>query len=573
MSFADCAFDTNSNTDTTETLIKANSVDTDSKDTTTSGKWEYLDIGEVMNQILQDECGILTKTIDIIDNSPLKKIADHLNQSNVFIDNDPANRPTKGLIVIGSFGVGKSTILNWLIGDNSCFATGGNESAVTKKPERVVVRGQKFDFNIIDIPGFEPGRNNFEILRFMIRYILSKYFPINAILLVIPATETRFSKDLLEELSVYKETYTTPIIFVINKTPKDVDIMEDIEEQWNENLGRINEKVKIDGQVFVSMISRKRQSIPEQIGNELTATIIAHMVRDPDVVKSGRINIVDEDSKGLFLAACMKRASVAIAAGCAASAAVGASPIPFSDWILLVPIEIGMLLAIVRAFRLKLERKAVQYILFSSATSGLGGKFLGKFLATTVKMIPGLNIAAAIVDAGISSLITLSVGLAFMLALKNLYYEELKLDDLSTEEQQKLIQKYFYQYLKELQTRSKEQLYSLWERETSLSSSDREKLIDSTKKQTETAINNQQTQLQKKSIAIEKLKRNNIDVEEICCICLINPSNMVTDPCGHMCMCDADYEDHMARLSDSARVCPICRSQIKLAIKKFTPKT
>ncbi|CAF1098674.1 unnamed protein product [Adineta steineri] len=209
----------------------------------------------------------------------------------------------------------------------------------------------------------------------------------------------------------------------------------------------------------------------------------------------------------------------------------------------------------------------------SSATSGLGGKFLGKLLASALKTIPGLNIGAAIVDASISSLITLTVGIAFMLALKTLYYADLKIEDLSKDEQQKLIQTYFHKKLEELRTKSREQLYALLQKEAVLNPSEQQQVIGNIEKQTQTAINNQQTNLQKKTMAIEKLRRNNIDIENMCCICLVNPSNMVTAPCGHMCICDADYEDYMARLSDSTRVCPICRTRIEQAIKKFTPKT
>lgn len=51
----------------------------------------------------------------------------------------------------------------------------------------------------------------------------------------------------------------------------------------------------------------------------------------------------------------------------------------------------------------------------------------------------------------------------------------------------------------------------------------------------------------------------------LCKICLVEPSNVVLDPCGHLCMCvdcAKRYAQHAASRRSYMRLCPICRADV-----------
>jgi len=61
-----------------------------------------------------------------------------------------------------------------------------------------------------------------------------------------------------------------------------------------------------------------------------------------------------------------KRALIAVGIGSASAAAIGASPIPFADWILLVPIQLGMMIAICASFELRVDKCILVFLLAGS---------------------------------------------------------------------------------------------------------------------------------------------------------------------------------------------------------------
>jgi hypothetical protein len=63
----------------------------------------------------------------------------------------------------------------------------------------------------------------------------------------------------------------------------------------------------------------------------------------------------------------------------------------------------------------------------------------------------------------------------------------------------------------------------------------------------------------------EKCQKNLMEKEEFCCICMVEPRNTATFPCGHKYFCYSCIHDYVRNYPD--RGCPSCRGLV-LEIKK-----
>jgi uncharacterized protein (DUF697 family) len=100
-----------------------------------------------------------------------------------------------------------------------------------------------------------------------------------------------------------------------------------------------------------------------------------------------------------------------IAGAAASAAAAAATPIPFSDAALLVPIQLGMMARIAQIYKIKFERAALMAIASTTAATQLGrATFTG-----LLKMVPGAGtIVGGVVGAGVASTFTYSMGQAWL---------------------------------------------------------------------------------------------------------------------------------------------------------------
>ena len=101
---------------------------------------------------------------------------------------------------------------------------------------------------------------------------------------------------------------------------------------------------------------------------------------------------------------------------------VGASPIPFSDAFLLVPIQVGMVAGITSVFGLDLK-KSFLTTLVSSTITGAGATIIGRSIVTNLmKLVPGIGtIAGSVISAGTASAITVAFGEAYIATLAQLF--------------------------------------------------------------------------------------------------------------------------------------------------------
>lgn len=141
------------------------------------------------------------------------------------------------------------------------------------------------------------------------------------------------------------------------------------------------------------------------------------------------MELVPEGQRRAFTAAqkvdiaLKKKQSHLIVAGSAASAAlVGATPIPFADAVLLVPIQVGMLAGITATFGLSLNDGLLSSLV-ASVITGTGATMVGRALVgSLLKLIPGGgSLIGGAISATTAAAITTAFGEAYIATLEMLF--------------------------------------------------------------------------------------------------------------------------------------------------------
>ena len=116
-----------------------------------------------------------------------------------------------------------------------------------------------------------------------------------------------------------------------------------------------------------------------------------------------------------------KAAHRVVIGAAAAAAAAGASPIPFSDAALLVPIQIGMLAAISASFGVELS-KAFFRTLVAAMAGTTGATFVGRAIVSNLlKFIPGVgSVAGGAISATTAAGLTTALGELYIVVLAKL---------------------------------------------------------------------------------------------------------------------------------------------------------
>jgi uncharacterized protein (DUF697 family) len=116
-----------------------------------------------------------------------------------------------------------------------------------------------------------------------------------------------------------------------------------------------------------------------------------------------------------------KEARKLIKPAAAAAAATGATPIPFADAAILVPIQIGLMAKTAAIFGLGI-RQGTLATLAAAALAGGGATQGGKYVVTSlIKALPGGNVVGGMIRAGVASSLTYAVGEAWIVVCSQLY--------------------------------------------------------------------------------------------------------------------------------------------------------
>lgn len=331
------------------------------------------------------------------------------------------------IIVAGKTGVGKSTLINAVFKER--LAETGMGKPVTQHMRKITKKD--IPLSIYDTRGFELGKKVQEEVKKEIVETISEGLAkkdvneaIHCIWYCINTASNRIEPEEIEwikELSKDNKFTQVPIIVVLTQTFSKKKGQEMRQILLNENLDVVQiipllaEDYEIEGLGVVeaygldTLIKVIGEALPEELQDTLQHVQIASL----------------EEKK--------RRAQAAVAAAVTVAAGEGAAPIPFSDSVLLIPTQIGMIATITVIFGFDINKSIITALLTSTIGSG-GATILGRSVVSNLlKFIPGAGtIAGGVISAGTAGAITAALGHAYIGVMELVFKGDISINDLDS---------------------------------------------------------------------------------------------------------------------------------------------
>ena len=312
------------------------------------------------------------------------------------------------VLVIGNSGVGKSTLINSVLGDEKA-KTGYGTTGTTDRLE--IYESEEIPFRIIDTVGFEPslikGRNAINAVKKWSKDSVkegNEDSKINAIWFCIEGTSSKLFpkaiKDLSKATAIWK---TVPVIVVITKSysvPERAQNIEMVEEAFA-NQKRYSKNLKHIVPVVASTFTLNDTAFAAPEG--ITELIDATNALMPEGIKAGAHDVYKfklKRKKAL--------AQSIVVASTTAAVTVGAIPIPIADALILSPIEVAQINSLARLYEINKDEQTKQ--LFNSIVEVGTVSVAAKTAISALKAIPGINIGASVLNAIMAGSIVAAIG-------------------------------------------------------------------------------------------------------------------------------------------------------------------
>jgi uncharacterized protein (DUF697 family)/GTP-binding protein EngB required for normal cell division len=315
-------------------------------------------------------------------------------------------RGRANIVIAGRSGVGKSTLINAVF--QGQMAETGQGRPVTKDV-REITKGD-IPLSIFDTRGLELDRYA-ETVKQLEDLVVSRQREIDpsrhihVAWLCISEDSRRVEEG---ESSVARLLSSrVPLVVVITKARSDQGFRSKVEELVPEarNVARVRALHEVDDE-----------------GHELPPRGLKELVDvTMEILPEGHRNAMAAAQK-VALDQKRTRAHAAVAAAATTAAGIGATPIPFSDALLLVPVQIGMLATITGIFGLSLT-EGFLVTLLSGAVTAVGATVVGQQLASgLLKLLPGAgSVAGGAIAAATAAALTTTFGEAYVAVLHELF--------------------------------------------------------------------------------------------------------------------------------------------------------
>jgi len=139
----------------------------------------------------------------------------------------PANHRAGFVNLIGNPNVGKSTLMNQLVGEKISIMT--SKAQTTRHRIKGIVNGEDFQIVYSDLPGvLDPA---YMMQKMMMRFVIDSLQDADIILYLVECGETKYNAELVEKI----KKLGRPIVLIINKIDKfTAEQVEESKVHWRE---------------------------------------------------------------------------------------------------------------------------------------------------------------------------------------------------------------------------------------------------------------------------------------------------------------------------------------------------
>lgn len=319
------------------------------------------------------------------------------------INNTQFSKGVANILMIGSTGVGKSTLINAVFG--ASMAETGQGTPVTQEAKRYSKHGNPvaiYDTKGLELKDYKKTlREAIEVIKIQNKEKNLKDH-IHIAWLCIAEAPRRVQpaeKNLVDELI----NLDIKVIVVITTAVANLGFKEIIRKE-------------IPNAQYIMRVN----SNPYEMDDDITIPIkgISELINKTLEIKKEIDLIIDERRKNIDNK--LKLAHSALKQHSAIAATIGASPIPFSDFTLLVPNQVAMLARISACFDLELTEAFLGTLASGTLTASIG-TVLGIVASSSLKAIPGVGtITGSLIDSTLATSITASLGKTYIETLHSL---------------------------------------------------------------------------------------------------------------------------------------------------------
>lgn len=336
------------------------------------------------------------------------------------------------VLVVGNSGVGKSTLINAVLGEDAekKAITRVGLGGVTNRLETYT--SHAIPFRVVDTIGFEPS---FSRRRFAINEVRkwSKKCAkegdddneVNVIWFCVEGTSSRLFPEAIESLSKATTMWeSVPVIVVITKSYSMTERERNIQLVHNAFATQKRYSMNLRGVIPVVAEAypwnETAFSAPEGLIELIDAT--------NDVMPEG-LRAAAKDISTFKLKRKHALAQSVIGASIAAGVTVAAVPIPMADALVLSPIEVAEINALAKVYGIEDNDDSRRFM--NSIVEAGTASVAAKAAIGGLKAIPGVNIAASVLNAIIAGCIVAVIGEASAYAFGKVYTGEKSITDIN----------------------------------------------------------------------------------------------------------------------------------------------
>ncbi|MBQ3663629.1 MAG: 50S ribosome-binding GTPase [Clostridia bacterium] len=333
------------------------------------------------------------------------------------------------VLVIGNSGVGKSTLINSVLGKEAAKTDWGTHGTTTKL-EIYESEGDQVPFRVIDTIGFEPNylkeRRAVGAVRKWSRDCARKGGEngrIDVIWFCVDGTRSKlFAEDIRRMTRAVSMWKTVPIIAVITKSysvpdrEKNIEMIRKAFEGQKKIRNNLREIIPVVAQIYT--INDTAYAPPDGIPQLIDAT---------NALMPEGSRAAAHDLAQFILNRKRVLAQSIVSAATAGAVVVGAVPLPVPDGVILTPTEVMEVNSLAKVYGIE-GKAGSKHFLNSIIEAGTVG-MVAKSIINMLKAIPGVNIAASVLNAIIAGVIVAVIGEGSIYAFEQIYLGKKSVED------------------------------------------------------------------------------------------------------------------------------------------------